>query len=915
MSSFRLFPDSFSYQWHSLSLEEIEQILVSDLERGLTQGEAAERQTQFGTNKLSHRRGRRAWMRFLQQFNQPLLYILLLAGAIALFLQDWIDAGVIFAVVAINAIVGYIQESKAENAIAALAASVTTEVMAIRDGQKQTLSSQQLVPGDLVQLSAGDKVPADLRLSKVKTLQVDESSLTGESIAVDKTTQPIAEDTSLADRDNMVYAGCIVTAGQGQGVVVAIGEATETGRISELVEQSENLRTPLIRKLEKFSWRLLSAILGLAAFTFAVGFGQGQSWLSMFQAAVALAVSGIPEELPPLVTIILAIGVSRMASRHAIIRKLPAVETLGSTTVICSDKTGTLTENEMTVAQIYADGRQYTVEGTGYIGNGHILLDEKPVNMSEAPGLMACLCNGLLCNDSRIEADKSVTVWGDPTEGALIVAAQKAGLDRTALEAEMPRLDSIPFESEHQYMATLHRESESISTATSSAGSQIIYIKGAVETLLNRCDRQLDHLGEETDLNQEEIGQVAYEMANCGLRVLAFAQKRCSSARTTLKREDLETELTFIGLQGMIDPPRAEAINAVYNCQSAGIEIKMITGDHGATAVAIARAMHLKSDEELRLFTGKELKQMDERDLANAVAVGTVFARVAPEQKLCLVKALQDKGEIVAMTGDGVNDAPALKQADIGIAMGKKGTEVAKEAADLILTDDNFASIEAAVEEGRTVYQNLQKAISFILPVNGGESLTILAGVLLGTSLPILPVQILWINLVSSSALSIPLAFEPQAQGLMQQPPQNPNRSLLSGTVLRRIAIISLLNWAITFGIFELIVNSTMNESLARTMAVQTLVAAEIFYLLSISRFIPSLWRNLRHKSQSIAYAPSIGIVCVLVLQILFSQWQVMNLLFDTVPLTLNQSLICLGMGLPALILGSILNRFEPLNV
>ena len=913
MSS-RLFSDSLTCQWHSLSLEDIEQILVSDFQQGLTQDEAAERQRQFGANQLNYRGGKSPWVRFLQQFNQPLLYILLLAGGIALFLQHWIDAGVILAVVMINALVGYIQESKAEKAIALLAASVRTEATVIRDSEKQTLPSEELVPGDLVKLGSGDKVPADLRLLKVKALQVDESSLTGESIPIAKGTEPINRDKSLFERINMVYAGSIVTAGQGEGVVVAIGQGTETGRISELVGQSETLKTPLIGKLEKFSWRLLYIILGLAAFTFAVGLGQEQSWLSMFQASVALAVSGIPEELPPLVTIILAIGVSRMAARHAIIRKLAAVETLGSTTVICSDKTGTLTENKMTVSEIYADGRLYTVEGTGYTTDGNILLQERPIDLTDAPGLLACLRNGSLCNDSRLELDESLTVAGDPTEGALIVAAQKAGLEQASLEAERPRLDSLPFESQYQYMVTLHRERKGISPVISSARSHLIYIKGAVEALLPRCARQLDAKGEETYLNQAEIEQVAEEMANRGLRVLAFAQKQLSSARETLEREDVDTELTFIGLQGMSDPPRPEAIKAISNCQSAGIQVKMVTGDHGATAVAIALALHLKADEEIRVFTGKELEQMGDRNLTSAVESGTVFARVAPEQKLRLVKALQNQGEIVAMTGDGVNDAPALKQADIGIAMGQNGTEVAKEAADMILTDDNFASIEAAVEEGRTVYQNLQKAISFILPVNGGESLTILAGVWLGTALPILPLQILWINMISSSALSIPLAFEPQPPGVMQQPPYNPNRSLLSGSILRRIGLISLLNWAITFGIFEWMVNSSQSESLARTMAVQSLVAAEIFYLLSISQFIPSLWLNLRHKSQSIAYGSTIGIGCIFILQVLFSQWPVMNRLFETVPLTLNQSWICLGAGLPAVIVGSILKRFDPLQ-
>ena len=902
-------------QWHSLLVRQVAQILDSSLENGLTTDEVTRRREKFGVNQLNLKKSQSPYQLFLQQFNQPLLYILLLAAVITLCLKDWIDGGVILAVVLINVIVGYIQEFKAENALAALAASIIAEVKTIRQGQEQTIPSQDLVPGDLVKLNAGDKVGADLRLIEVNNLQTDESSLTGESIPVDKVTEVIDEATPLAERRNMAYAGTVIISGQGIGLVVAIAEATATGHISQLVEQGSKIKTPLTRKLEKFSWRLLYIILGLATFTFAVGWGQRQAWLPMFQAAVALAVSAIPEELPSLVTITLAIGVSRMAARHAIIRNLPTVETLGSATVICSDKTGTLTENQMTVKEIYAGGQLYQVEGAGYKPIGRILEKDQPITLESNPPLDACLRNGLLCNDSFLEAEETgqFTVNGDPTEGALIVAASKANLQQQALTEVMPRLDAIPFDPQFQYMATLHLKRNNHNDAKS---GNIIYVKGSVETILARCESQMATLGTES-LDKNQTHQIAENMGNKGLRVIALAQKLVPCTEQTVEREDIARGLVFVGLQGMIDPPRPEAITAVANSLTAGIEVKMITGDHASTACAIALRLHLKPSGEIRAFTGKELAAMSDYELAQAAKEGVVFARVAPEQKLHLVNALQSQGEIVAMTGDGVNDAPALKQADIGIAMGKAGTEVAKEAADMILTDDNFASIEAAIEEGRTVYHNLQKAIAFVLPVNGGEALTILASVWLGTALPILPLQILWLNMVSSSALSIPLAFDHQTQDVMKQFPRHPQQPLLSGQIIRRILLISIFNWAITFGIFEWVLNSQDNEVLARTMAVQALVAAEIFYLLTISQLVPSIWTRLRHRKksepQAISYPSAIGIASVLILQILFSQWSILNPVFDTTALNFNQGLICLIVGLPLVFLGSLFRRFDPL--
>lgn len=766
--------ESLEQQWHHLSAQETAERLHSDPDVGLATQEVSQRQDEFGPNQLTPKTGTSPWIRFLQQFNQPLIYILLAAGLITLLLQDWIDAGVIFVVVLINAIVGYIQEAKAEHAMEALAESIVTEAAVIREGKQQQRPADQLVPGDLVSLEAGDKVPADMRLIEAKNLQIDESALTGESVPADQNTHPLDADIQLADRSNMAFAGTIAVSGQGRGLVVAIGEANETGQISEMVEQSTNLTTPLTRKIERFSWQLLYVILGLAALTFAIGLGRGKSWIEMFQTAVALAVSGIPEELPPLVTIILAIGVSRMANRNAIIRKLPAVETLGSATVICSDKTGTLTENQMTVEQIYAGEQHYSVSGTGYSTDGNILGDDQPVDLDQAPTLQDCLRCGVLCNGSTLtEKEGHPSIDGDPTEGALIVVGHKAGLRREDLEETQPRQDVIPFASKNQYMATLHKGGK---------GGRVIYVKGSTEAVLSRCKQAQNAQGKTTDLNRNAIEQIAESFAEKGLRVLAFAKK--SADTNSLEQQDVESGLTFLGLQGMIDPPREEAIRAVDACQDAGIQVKMVTGDHAVTASAIASMMHLSQHDHAPALSGKDLNQRDNEALKNAVEDTAVLARVAPEQKLRLIEALQAKGHVVAMTGDGVNDAPALKQADIGIAMGEMGTEVAKEASDIILTDDNFASIEAAVEEGRTVYLNLKKAIAFVLPVNGGELLTILASVMLGTALPILPLQILWVNMVSSSSLSIPLAFEPKPDGVMQKPPRPTNQPLLTGDIL-----------------------------------------------------------------------------------------------------------------------------------
>jgi cation-transporting ATPase F len=914
-------PDSLpAAPWHALPEEEVaRQIVAVDLllaallERGLSQAEVIQRQKQYGPNELKAKAATPAWVKFLQQFNQSLLYILMVAGAVKAFLGSWRNAIVIWAVVVINALIGYIQESKAEEAIAALAQSVVTEVTVIREGQKLRVPSRELVPGDVVLLSSGDKVPADLRLLSVRNLQVDESALTGESVPVEKRLGSLAEDTPLADRQNMAYAGSFVTFGQGAGVVVAIGNQTQTGRISELVEKGGSLQTPLTRKFEEFSLMLLRIILSLAGLTFLVGLVQGQGAASVFEAAVALAVSAIPEGLPAVVTVTLAIGVSRMAKRHAIIRKLPAVETLGSATVICSDKTGTLTENQMTVQAIYAGSQLYQVTGSGYSPQGQILAQEggDPVEVERLLALQACLLAGCLCNDTRLQP-KDNGQWevvGDPTEAALLVAAQKGGLDLEELQRRRPRLDSIPFESEFQYMATLHRLGPE---------EHCLYVKGSVEALLSRCHSQMGSQGEIQPLEEERIRQQVEALARQGLRVLAFAQKPVSSSQTRVDHPDLEGDLVFLGLQGMIDPPRPEAIAAVHSCQTAGMQVKMITGDHVLTAQAIAEQMGLGGGKPVKAYSGQDLERLSPEKFVTAANEGSVFARVVPEQKLRLVEALQARGQIVAMTGDGVNDAPALKQADVGIAMGRGGTEVAKAAADMILTDDNFASIEAAVEEGRTVYNNLLKAIAFILPVNGGESMTILLSVLLNRELPILAIQVLWLNMINSITMTVPLAFEPSTGREMTRPPRDPEANLLSPRLLQRILLVSVFNWILIFGVFEYIEQTTGNLNLARTMAIQALVIGRIFYLLSLSQAIPTLLGRgrasqlERHERLMDTAAIAIGIGAAILLQILFSQWSLFNIIFDTAPLSWEQWGFCLLVSLPLIVVSAVANRVDP---
>jgi len=775
--------------WHSITAEEAAHTLGVTVATGLSKAEVKRRQAESGPNKVSARRGTPAWLKFLQQFHQPLVYVMLVAVGVTSFLGEWVDAGVIGAIVVVNAIVGFLQETKAETAIEALAKMVVTEATVRREGKKERVPSESLVPGEVVLLQSGDRVPADMRLIEIRSLQVDESALTGESLPVAKQLDVLPEGTELADRTNLAFAGTFITSGQAEGVVCLIGDQTETGRIAGLIAGAVEMSTPLTKQIARFSQMVLWVILGLAALTFAVGVMRGEKPANMFMAAVALAVGAIPEGLPAAVTIVLAIGVSRMARRQAIIRKLPAVETLGSTTVICSDKTGTLTENQMTVREVFAGGRLFTVTGSGYEPKGELLLDGTAVKPEEHAALAECLRAGLLCNDSQIVLKEGRhAVQGDPTEAALIVAAEKMGLKHTATHRESPRVDMIPFESENMFRATLHEDED----------ERVIYQVGALERLLERCTDVLGDDCQTTPLDKAAVLRSADAMASHGLRVLAMVRRQVDKAHDNLEIEHVAKDLTFLGLQGMIDPPRAAAVASVANFAQAGIAVKMITGDHLITARAIATQIGLKGVEAL---TGSDLEKIADAELPEIAERTTVFARVAPEQKLRLVKALQARGHIVAMTGDGVNDAPALKQADIGVAMGISGTDVAKGAAAMILTDDNFASIEAAVEEGRGVYDNLTKFIVWIIPTNLGESLMLLCAIMLGLPLPLVPLQLLWINL-TDTVLGLSLAFEPKEGDVMNRPPRPTQQPLLPWPLILRSGLVSSIMLAVGLGVF-----------------------------------------------------------------------------------------------------------------
>jgi len=864
--------------WHSLLARDTLSRLDAS-RTGLSANEIDTRRAQYGTNQLPPPQRQPAWLRFLLQFHNVLIYVLLAAGVITALLGHWLDSGVIFGVVIINAVIGFIQEGRAEEALDAIRSMLSPHAIVTRAGERHEIPAEDLVPGDLVHLASGDRVPADLRLIDIKSLRVMEAALTGESLAVDKQVDAVAEDAALGDRASMAWSGTLVTYGQGTGVVTATGTATELGRISTLLATVEKLTTPLLKLMARFGQWLAGVILLLSGLLF--GFGV---WVrdypasEMFLAAVGLAVAAIPEGLPAIMTITLAIGVTRMAHRHAIIRRLPAVETLGAVSVICSDKTGTLTRNEMTVQTVIGADTIFEVSGSGYAPEGGFSREGERADLESHPLLREVAHAAFLCNDAELrETAEGWQLTGDPTEGALLTLALKAGLDPRETREALPRSDVIPFESEHRFMATLNHDH---------AGHGFIYLKGAPERVLALCEAQRSAGGEaplETDFWQAQMEAAAAQ----GMRLLALAVRHCD-ATTALNFSDVEDGgFTLLAVLGLADPPREEAIQAVATCRAAGIRVKMITGDHAATALAIGKQLGLGGNspgEAVRAVTGADIETLDDAQLRDMVAKTDIFARASPEHKLRLVEALQSLGHVTAMTGDGVNDAPALRRADVGVAMGRKGTEAAKEAAEMVLADDNFASIAHAVEEGRTVYGNLKKAIVFILPTNAAQAGMVLIAILLGITLPITPVQILWVNMVSAVTLALALAFERPEPDAMRQPPRNPNEPLLTRFMLWRIAFVTVFLVTGSLGLFLWELERGVPLDVARTAAINALVMGEIFYLFNCRRLTAPVigWSGFTGNR-----AVLIAIGVLVVLQGLFTYLPVLQALFATAPLDL----------------------------
>ena len=885
---------------HGLAAHEVVLLLESHPVDGLSEPEAGSRLGRYGPNVLPAAKRDGPLVRFLRQLSSPLVLILLVAGVVTAVLGEPVDSSVIFAVVLLNTVIGYVQETKAQAALDALRSMVRTEARVVRGGRARRVPSDEVVPGDLVLVEAGDKVPADLRLIRLSELRADESALTGESQPVVKDEVALPVDTPVADRRNVLYAGTLVTSGSGAGVVAATGADTELGEIHRLVGAAAPLATPLTRKITRFSRILTVVILALAAVTFAVGVVRGERAVEMFTAAIALAVGAIPEGLPAAVTITLAIGVARMARRRAVIRRLPAVETLGSTTVICTDKTGTLTENQMTVRRLWTPSGAFEVTGSGYGPDGQIRdAAGRAADVAADPVLHWCLLAGAGCNDASLgERDGRPTILGDPTEAALLVVAGKAGLGADVLAA-LPRVDTVPFSSERQYMATLHDDP--------AGRRRVLLVKGAVERVLPLCHAQMAADGTAAPLDRSAALHAADGLAGDGLRVLGTAAQFVPED-AELDESSLGGALVFCGLQAMLDPPRRAAAEAVAACHAAGIAVKMITGDHAKTATTIAGAIGLLPGRRPGdVVTGAELGALSDADYPDAVDRATVFARVSPEQKLRLVEALQARGRVVAMTGDGVNDAPALRQADIGIAMGAGGTEVAKEAADMVLTDDDFGTIEAAVEEGRGVFDNLSKFIVWTLPTNMAEGLVILVAIGFGVALPILPTQILWINMTTAVLLGLTLAFEPKEPGIMRRPPREPDRPLLTGALVTRILLLSGVMVAATWWLFEWERGGGASLAESRTAAVNLFVAIEMLYLFSC--------RTLHAPVRTLGWFSNRWVLLGVALQVLaqaaLTYLPVLNTAFGTAPLDASTWLLIAVLAVTAWVVVALDKRFR----
>jgi magnesium-transporting ATPase (P-type) len=870
--------------FHALPAQEALDRLAAE-SGGLDTAEAARRLAERGPNRLPEPPRPSPLLRFLRHFHNVLIYVLIASAVVTGALGHWVDTGVILAVVIVNAVIGYVQEGRAEQAMQAIRGMLAPRSAVLRDGRRISVDACDLVPGDIVLVEAGDRVPADLRLIEARGLKAEEAILTGESVPVDKSAAPVARTAALGDRTSMLFSGTLVAAGAGRGVVAATGADTQIGRISGMLGRVETLTTPLVAQMDRFARWLTVFILIVAATLLTYGHFVGHlPFAELFMAVVGLSVAAIPEGLPAVLTITLAVGVQAMARRNAIVRRLPAIETLGSVSVICSDKTGTLTRNEMMAATLAAAEHVYSVGGEGYSPEGAVRWRDADAHPDEHRVLMEFARAAGLCNDAMLHAhDGGWRVEGDPMEGALMALAGKITRAGPDPFRQWSRTDAIPFDSAHRYMATLHHDHE---------GHACIHVKGAPEAVLALCGSQRAADGGTEPLDEHRWHAMVEELAAEGQRVIAVAVRAVAQDHTILNTADLQGELTLIGLIGLIDPPRAEAIAAVGECHAAGIRVKMITGDHAATARAIGAMIGLRNAD--RVLTGSDLEAMDDAALADAAVRTDIFARTSPAHKLRLVTALQARGLTVAMTGDGVNDAPALKRADAGIAMGRKGSEAAKEAAELVLADDNFASIAAAVREGRTVYDNIKKVISWTLPTNAGEAMPIIIALFAGMALPITAVQILWVNLVATVTLGLALAFEPSEPGTMRRPPRPRGQALLTGELIWHVALVSLLFSAAVFGIYTYALDKGHPQELAQTMAMNMIVVLEIFHLFFI--------RNIHGTSLTWAAAKGTPVVWACVVAVTLAQFAVTYLpplqaVFGTRDVPLFDGLLIVGLG------------------
>ncbi len=838
--------------------------------QGLTSADATQRLEHVGPNRLAAAKTRPAVLRFAAQFNNILIYILIGAGVLKAILGDWIDFAVIVAVAVINAVVGFVQEGRAESALAGIRNMLSLHARARRDGEWVDVDAENLVPGDVVSIRSGDRVPADMRLLEATNLRIEESALTGESVPASKDTLAVDVDAGIGDRQSMAYSSTIVSAGTGVGVVTATGPSTEIGRIQSMISDIEQVDTPLTQRLEKFGTQLSLGILGLAAAIMVIGKVIHNFTIDeLISAAIGFAVAAIPEGLPAVVTITLALGVQQMARRHAITRKLPAVEALGSVSVICSDKTGTLTQNEMTVRTVVTGAQRYSVDGTGYDPRGSITADGQVASLSADPDLALFVETMALCNDARVaEVDGRWQLIGEPTEGALRTLALKAGFD-----ADVARVGEVPFESQNKFMATLSDLPD---------GGRTILVKGAPDRLLDRSEFELDEHGELRPLDRPRWERVIDELSAQGLRVLAAARRPAPDA-DSLTLDDVDHGLTFLGVAGIVDPPRPEAITAIANCHSAGIRVKMITGDHAGTARAIAAEMGIIDDPAAPVLTGADLQKMSQTRLREVAGEVDIYARTSPEHKLRIVTALQAQGEIVAMTGDGVNDAPALTRADIGVAMGIKGTEATKEAAGIVLADDNFATIERAVEEGRRIYDNIRKSILFLLPTNGAQSLVILVAILFGFSLPLTPVQILWVNMITAVTLSLALVFEPAEPGIMSRTRRSTDGPLIARGDLAMITFVSILVAAAAISVYFVAKSDGHSLAVAQTAAVNMLALGQLAYLFNCRYLSGSSLKVGALRGNPMVWYTSAALI---VLQLVFIYAPFMHTWFGSAPLT-----------------------------